>query len=149
MPTTITLGSWIQEMGRVFLLGVILYISPTRFITLGAGWFPELEGKDDILDRARFIRRNFWKKVRDIIAITAMLLTVMYLADRKPPDDTMFHSWWFTGIAIFGLLVIMQFPPRGSRPPAGDSIIDRIDQGQQTFARLSPIFFFLVLVALF
>ena len=46
------------ESGKIFLLGILVYVSPQLFFVVGERWFPELANRNEWMERVRAVGRN-------------------------------------------------------------------------------------------
>lgn len=65
------------ESGKVFLLGVFVYVSPPLFFLVGERWFPELKNRNEWDERVRVMRTRFWKALGLVSAVVAVTLLVL------------------------------------------------------------------------
>ncbi len=124
-----------MESVKVFILGVLVYISPSLFLSLGKRWFNGLKTASNPPweTRARTLRTRFWRAVVLILCVVGCTLLVLYWSDYSQHNG----RYWLRVAAIVVFLTATL--GRGGWAIESwnhNTIIERIDRGMYLIGQL-------------
>jgi cytochrome c biogenesis protein CcdA len=122
------------EFGKVFLLGVLAYVSPCLFFVVGKRWFPELEDRNEWEERIRVMRTRFWKAFGLVSFVVISTLLILYYCGHSMVRD--FH-WTRIAAVVIALSSTLGRGGWGIATWKNNSIPERIDRGMYTISQLS------------
>lgn len=133
------------EKFKIFLLGIIIYISKDWFFEIGSKWFEELKKREPFEDRADTIRGNFRQAV--VINISVVFGTIFVLV--------LFGITTFdTKLAIRMIAIVIALSAsigRGGwdiQSVEGSTIIERIDRGMFKISQLGATILLLIVITM-
>lgn len=133
------------EKFKVFLLGIIIYISKDWFLKMGSKWFEELKDRNHFEDRADTIRNRFWKAIVlniSVVCGTVFVLIILGIANFD------------TNLVIRMIAIIIALSAslgRGGwdiQSVEGSTIIERIDRGMFKISQLGATILLLIVITM-
>ena len=124
-----------MESIKVFILGVLVYISPSLFLCLGTSWFEELTTNSDPPweVRAYTLRKRLWTAFFLILTVVGSTIVVLYWLDYLRPSG----QYWLR-VAVVIVLFTATLGRGGFAIASWDqnTVIERIDKGMYLIGQL-------------
>lgn len=133
------------EAGKVFLLGVLVYLSPRHFFLLGGRWFSELKTRNEWEERVRVMRARFWKALGLVLVVVAATLFALNYCGYAVAKD----GYWARVAAV--VIALSSTLGRGGwaiETWKNKSIPERIDRGMYTISQLGATVLLLLALSL-
>lgn len=118
---------------KIFILGIIVYLSKRLFFKLGSYWFDELKDEAAFDDRVSTLRKNFWKSFIIVIAVIGSVTFYITQVSHVILDDSLLLRIVAIIIALTASL------GRGGwniQSHKGKTVIERIDRGMYVLSQL-------------
>ena len=118
---------------KIFILGVVLYLSKALFFMLGSRWFDELNDKDGFEERADILRRSFWKSFFLVLFVISGTVFYLVASGRADLDKQLLCRLAAIIIALTASL------GRGGwniQSWKGRTVVERIDRGMFVLSQL-------------
>ncbi|WP_160154180.1 hypothetical protein [Microbulbifer sp. ALW1] len=115
-----------MERIKVFILGIVVYLSKPMFFALGSRWFEELQDRSSFEDRVDILRKNFWVSVAQIFIFLSLIIWYL-ISFRGMEFDTKFQLR-ITAVFI-ALTASLGRGGWGIQSYKNSTIIERIDRG--------------------
>jgi len=121
------------ESFKVFLLGVLVYVSPQFFFFVGEQWFPELKSRADWQERVRAMRTRLWKA----LGLVSVTVGATLVGLNFGGNVLMKEGYWARAAAV----VVALSSTLGRAGWAIEtwkqkSVLERIDRGMYTISQL-------------
>lgn len=130
---------------KVFLLGVMLYLSPRAFLYVGARWISELNDGDEVERRVFQMNRKFWKSVALVLFVVAVFLILMTMLGY----DVGGNGYWLRIVAV--IIALTATLGRGGweiQTWNGQSVLERIDRGMFKVSQLGAACLLILVLSL-
>ncbi len=123
------------ESVKVFILGVLVYISPSLFLSLGKRWFNELKTASNPPweTRARTLRTRFWRAVVLVLCVVGCTLLVLYWSGYSRHNG---QYWLRVAAVVFLLTATLGRGGWAIESWTHNTIIERIDRGMYLIGQL-------------
>ena len=115
-----------MEKLKIFVLGIIVYLSKNMFFKIGGLWFEELKDKKRFECRVDTLRESFWQSLLLVILVTSTFSAYLVLTNKLTIND----QYILRVIAI--IIALTASLGRGGwniQSNKGKTIIERIDRG--------------------
>ena len=133
------------QSGKICLLGVLMYMSPTLFFVIGERWFPELKNRDDWKEKIRVMRARYWKALGLVLVIVVgTLVTLQYFRYFVAKDG----YWARVAAVIIAISSTLGRGGAGIETWKHESIPERIDRGMYTISQLGATVLLLIALSL-
>jgi hypothetical protein len=122
-----------MEKVKIFVLGILLFISRSLFFKIGMRWFTELKDIGNFEDRADTLRKNFWISFLLVVFVVGSSIGYLLVSGRASPDSQLFSRAAAIVIALSSSL------GRGGwriQSFKGKTVIERIDRGMFVLSQL-------------
>jgi len=121
------------ESGKVFLLGVLVYVSPRLFFVVGERWFPELANRNEWIERVRVMRARFWKALGLVSVVVVSTLLALHYSGYPVVKD---GHWIRISAVVIALSSTLGRGGWAIETWKNKSIPERIDRGMYTISQL-------------
>lgn len=121
------------EAVKVFLLGVLVYLSPRFFFLLGGRWFSELKTRNEWEERVRVMRARFWKALGLVLVVVAATLFALNYCGYAVAKD---GHWARVAAVVIALSSTLGRGGWAIETWKNKSIPERIDRGMYTISQL-------------
>ncbi|MBF6647535.1 hypothetical protein [Methylobacter sp. BlB1] len=121
------------ESGKVFLLGILVYVSPRLFFVVGERWFPELANRNEWEERVWVMRARFWKALGLVSVVVMSTLLVLHYCEYSVLKK---GHWTRVAAVVIALSSTLGRGGWAIETWKNKSIPERIDRGMYTISQL-------------